>query len=346
MKKFDIFENSVLSPLIAFVFALLISCFFILISGFNPISSFALIFEGSFGSLRALSRTLIEATPLILSGLAFMVAKKATLINLGVEGQLYAGAITAAIIAVLGLPLPPVIYVVVCLLGAVLCGGLVGAFVAFLKIKFGSNEVITTMMINFIIISFLSYLANGPLRADPLNPQTAQIPNFLVLPKLLTGYQVSIGIVIAVVIALLIKWLFDKTKLGYEIRCVGLNMKAAETAGISTKKIMMVAMLISGGIAGLNGAIHVMGVSRKFIANFSPGYGFSGIAVAALGGDNPLGIIIAGIVFGALKAGSIHLSMSSKMPQEYILLIQAFVVIFVSAPLLMKEILRYKKGGK
>ncbi|MFV0551956.1 MAG: ABC transporter permease [Anaerorhabdus sp.] len=342
-------SSSVVISLVSFVLAVLVSGLIMFLCGYDPFYAYSIIFEGSFGSLKAFSNTLIQATPLILTGLAFMIAKKATMINLGVEGQLYCGALVSAIVGMTPLGLPGFLHFIVTLVAGILAGAVAGEFIGFLKVKFGSNEVITTTMTNFIIINFCDYLVNYPLKSEGAVAQTNLMLPETLLPKIIPGYQITYAIVIAIIAAFIIKFILDKTRFGYEIKVVGLNMIAGETAGIHVKKIMMLGMSLSGCLAGLAGATHVMSVGKRFISGFSPGYGFSGISVAALASDSPLGILLAGVIFGALKTGSMYLNMSSKIPTEFVSVIQALVVIFVSAPLLIKAIIglnRKSKGGK
>ena len=342
--------SPIVISLVSFVLAILVSCVIMLLCGYDPIFAYSVSIEGSLGSVRSLTNTLIQATPLIFTGLAFMVGKKATLINLGVEGQMYTGAMVAALVGMTPLPLPGILHLFLALVCGVIGGGLAGALIGFLKVRFGSNEVITTTMTNFIIVNFCDYLVNYPLKAEGAVAQTEKIVDGALLGKLIPGYQLTWAIVIAVLAALIVKFVLEKTRFGYEIRAVGLNMKAAETAGIKVGGVMMKAMLFSGALAGLCGAVHVTSVGKRFISGFSPGYGFSGISVAALASDSPLGIILAGIIFGALKTGAMYLNMMSQIPTEFVSVIQALVVIFVSAPLLIRALIgadrKPKKGGR
>lgn len=346
-RTFD--KNPLILSLVSFLLAVFVSCLIMAACGYDPFNAYSIIIEGSFGSLKAISNTLIQATPLILAGLAFMIAKKATLINLGVEGQIYAGAIVSAVVGMTNFGLPPILHLLLTIVSGVVVGGLAGSFIGFLKVHFGSNEVITTTMVNFIIINICDYLVNYPLKAEGAVAQTNPMLDSSLLPKMFGGYQLTYAIVIALLAALLIQFILTKTRFGYEIRAVGLNMKAAETAGIKVKKVMVLAMFASGALGGLAGATHVMGVGKRFISGFSPGFGFSGISVAALASDSPFGIILSGVIFGALKTGSMYLNMSSRIPTEFVSVIQALVVVFVSAPLLIKGMLglrRKAKGGK
>ena len=327
---------SILSLLIAIV----ISGVIMAVCGYNPIEAFGAILAGSFGSQRAIVQTLTQATPLIFTGLAFAFAKKASLINLGAEGQLYMGALASAAVGMLDLGLPMALHLPLAVAAGMAAGGLYAGLVGVLKVKFGSNEVIATVMLNSIATYLVDYLLNGPMLAENSSvAQTERVLETAQLPRIFQQYQLTIAILLAVAACILVKLFMDRTALGYEIRAVGLNPDAAETAGISKAKVTIVALCISGCIAGLAGASHVLGVDRRLIN------GFSGISVAALAADSPVGVIFAGIVFGALRAGTMELNRTTSIPVEFVNVIQAMVVILVAAPLLVKELKRLNPAG-
>lgn len=333
--------------IVSLVIAILISAVVLVACGQNPIEAYGAILVGAFGSLRAVAQTFTQVTPIVFTGLAFTFAKKATLINLGVEGQMYMGALGAAMVGIVDLGLPIFIHLPLAILAGAVFGAAYAAIVGFLKVRFGSNEVIATVMLNSIATLFVGFLLNGPLLSEGSSvAQTAKVLDTAKLPRIFPQYQLTIAIFVAVAACIFIKWFIDKTTLGYEIRCVGLNAKASETAGINIKKVLMVSMCISGAIAGLAGASQVLGVNHRLIAGFSPGYGFDGIAVAALAADSPIGIIFSGVVFGVLRAGAMELNRNTSIPVEFVNVIQAMVVIFVSAPLLVKGILHIKNSRK
>jgi len=225
-------------------------------------------------------------------------------------------------------------------------GGLYAGLVGVLKVKFGSNEVIATVMLNSIATYLVDYLLNGPMLAENSSvAQTERVLETAQLPRIFQQYQLTIAILLAVAACILVKLFMDRTALGYEIRAVGLNPDAAETAGISKAKVTIVALCISGCIASLARASHVLGVDRRLINGFSNDYGFSGISVAALAADSPVGVIFAGIVFGALRAGTMELNRTTSIPVEFVNVIQAMVVILVAAPLLVKELKRLNPAG-
>lgn len=339
-------NSSAIVPLVAFVVAILISAIIMLICGYNPLVAFGIIFKGSFGSFVSIQNTLIQATPLIFTGLAYMIAKKTTMINLGVEGDFYIGALTGAIVGMYDFGLPLVLHCLLVMAVAFLSGGIAGLFIGWLKVRFGSNEVITTTMMNFILTNFTAYLVNYPLKAEGAVAQTEKMVDSALLPKLFHKGQLTSAFFIAIIVAIIVYIFLEKTKKGFLIKAVGLNMKASETAGIRAGRIMLLAMFISGAVAGLAGAVQIMSVNKRFVAGFSSGYGFSGIAVAALANDSALGIILSGIVFGALKNGANYLNMSSRIPTEFVSVIQAIVVLLVSAPLLINDILNIGRKTK
>lgn len=335
--------------LTALFLALILGGVIMFICGYNPLAAYGAILQGAFGGTKAVSQTLVQATPLIFAGLAYTVAARANMINLGIEGQLYIGALGTSMFALLPLHLPPLLWIPLSLLCGMVFGGLYAGLVGFMKVRFGSNEVIATMMLNTIAVNFVEYAVNYPLKEQGKSiAQTAKFAQATWLPKIVDKTQLTIAVLIAVGACILIKLLFDRTVIGYEIKCVGQSLKASETAGIRIGRVVIVSMLISGAIAGLLGGTHVIGVDRRLIAGFSSGYGFDGIAVAALAADSPVAVIFAGIIFGALRAGSMVLNRTTGVPTEFIDVIQALIILLVAAPLLVKEILRLKqrKSGR
>lgn len=339
--------------LTALVAALILGGIIMALCGYQPFEAYGAIMQGAFGGKKAICQTLVQATPLIFAGLAYTVAKRASLINLGIEGQLYIGALGTTLIALLPLRLPAVLWIPVCLLGGMVFGGLYAGIVGFMKVKFGSNEVIATMMLNTIAINFVDYAVNYPLKEEGKTiAQTVKFSEAVWLPKLIDKTQLTVAILVAVAACILIKLFLDRTVMGYEIKCVGQNLQASETAGIRIGTVMVTAMVISGAIAGLLGGTHVLGMDRRLTAGFSSGYGFDGIAVAALAADSPVAVIFSGIIFGALRAGCMVLNRTTGIPTEFIDVIQALIILLVAAPLLVKEVLRIQdhkkavKGGR
>ncbi len=310
------------------------------ISGYKPLQVYTLIFRGAFGSWSAFLTTLTYTVPLLFSGLAFALASRASIMNLGGEGQIYVGAMTAAIVGAYVTGLPRLAHLPLSLLAAFAVAGAYGALAGFLKVRFGANEVIVTIMMNYLAQNFCSYLVAYPLQDSLGVPQTKQIMDSARLGHAFEGHYLSTALYLALA-AIVIAWfLMNKTHLGYQMKVLGCNQKAAETAGIDYRKITVVTMFLSAGVAGLCGAGQVLGTHFRFIEDFSTGFGFEGIAVAALAGNNPLMILLSGLLFGGIKSGAAQVNRVASLPMDYVMIIQAMVVVLVAAPRLIDAILK------
>jgi simple sugar transport system permease protein len=331
--------QQLLLPVGAIVLSLLVGAIFILLIGKNPITAYVALLQGAFGDIFSIGETLENTTPLILTGLAVAFAFRAKLFNIGGEGQFLMGAL-AATWAGINLPLPPVVHLIVALLVGTIVGGLWGGIAGLLKAIRGIHEVISTIMLNFIALFFVSYMVTGPMKeASALDvPQTAKVLETAQLLKILPPSRLSAGIIIALLAAGFIWWLLWKTTVGYEIRAVGLNPYAAEYAGIKPNFNMFLAMLISGGLAGLGGAIIITGLFLRYQHGFEPGYGFTAIAVSLVGGNNPPGVVMAALLFAALSQGARGMQNVAGVPQDIVLIIQALVIFFVAAPQIVRAL--------
>lgn len=328
-KAESLFKNSYY-PLIAIVMALLGGGIIISVLGFSPIDAYQALAKGSFGNMNAIGETLIKATPLIFTGLSYAVAKRCGIINLGAEGQLYIGGLTATMVGTM-IDLPMVIHLPLTLLAGFLGGAIYGMVVGFLKMRFGASELITTIMFNYIAISLVSYAVTGPMKdiAAGTNPQSKQVLESARLPLLMSGSRLHAGIFI-VILALVFYYFFMwRTTKGYQMRVIGMNATAGEYAGMNLKKNSIMAMFLAGGMAGLGGCIEVIAVLIRLLPGFSSNYGFDGIAVALLGNNSPIGIALSGILFGALRSGSGKMEMLARVPRAVIYMIQGFIILFV-----------------
>ncbi len=322
--------QKILIQIFSVVAAVFLSAIVIRLINGDPSRAFRALFLGSFGSINSISETLVKATPLILTGLSYAYAYRAGLINIGAEGQLYMGGFMAAWVGINFGSFPMIIHLPLALFAGFVGGGLWGLIVAVLKIRYGANEIITTVMLNYVAIYFISYLVTGPMIAPPgNNPESAHIASSAVLPRFISGSRVHLGIVIALLAVIVYYFFFRKLKAGYEARVVGKNMIAAKYAGIKSGKVMILVMSIAGGMGGLAGAIEILGVQERLLQGFSPGYGFDGIAVALVGANSPIGIVLGGILFGALRSGGNMMQMIARIPVSIIYLIQGFVILFV-----------------
>jgi simple sugar transport system permease protein len=330
---------------VAVLLAVLIGAVILLVSGANPFEAYAALLRGSFGTPTALGRTLEKATPLIFSGLAVAFAFKAGMFNIGAQGQLLFGAITAAFIGFSLHGLPAFIHMPLALVGGALAGGLYGVIPGALKAYRGVHEVITTIMLNYIAINITDYLADGPWKDTSPGNVVARTP--VIEPSASIGRlgPVPIGFIIAILIAFVVWWLLQKTTLGFEIRMVGLNPHASRYAGIKVARTLILTMVISAILAGIGGAIETQGVVGRYQPGFNTGLGFDGITVAMLGKTHPFGTIPAAILVGAMKAGSSEMQFASGVAKEITDVIQALILFFVAADVIIRSLLRIRAVG-
>lgn len=347
--------REILWPLIAVLAAFAVGGVIIIILGDNPINAYSLLLSSSFGSLKDIGWTLHYATPLIFTGLAVAVAFRCGLLNIGAEGQLYVAAFATAwvgikfggtVVDIFGkhedwswMSLPAVILVPLCILTAIVAGGVWGAIPGVLKAKFGSHEVINTIMLNFIGIALVSYLTqyHYKIPGDAIL-QTAPIGEAAHIPRLnefLTflppDVPLNVAFLLAVLMCFLLYVFLWRTKWGYELRAVGENPSAAEYGGISPKKQVIIAMTISGALAGMVAIGEVLGTRYNYYDAFSAEWGFLGIAVALLGRNHPLGVLIAAIFFGVLLRGEIFVdAFTPKVSKDLGWVLQAIIILFVA----------------
>ena len=335
----------ILYPAAALLLAGLFCAFLVMLSGASPFSVFGLMAKGAAGSQFALLETLTRATPLIFTGLAAAVAFRAKLWNIGGEAQLYAGAVMTAVLGTGALQLPPALMIPVLVIAAMLAGALVLSVPALLKTRFGVDEVVTTLLINFIMILFVSMLLEGILK-DPSGlgwPQSKKVIAEAALPKLIAGKRLHFGFVIALAAALSV-WIIDrKSALGFEMRAVGFNAKAARFAGIEVNKVIAKTALLSGGLAGLAGYSEVAGLKGNLTLDLSPGFGYTGIVVAMLAMLHPLGVVAAAIFVAAVFVGADAMSRSAGVP-SYIaqVMVAASLLSMVTAMMLTRFRVRWK----
>lgn len=332
-------QSPLVISLMALIFSLLLGMVVILVTGYSPLETYRAIFGVSLGTVKGFALSLSQATPLMFTGIAFALAFKVKLINTGAEGQLFIGAMSAALVGIYVQGLPPLLHVSLALLAGFLAGGILAGLVAIAKVYTGSNEIILTLMLNQIVIFFTGYLANGPLKpAGSGVGQTERIQKSAELTKLVPQTQVTTALFLVIFVAILLQIMLDKTVFGYEIKVTGQNFRAAQVAGINTSRISILTFAISGAVAGLGGAAMVLGVNYRFVEGFSPGYGFAGISIAALAAYSPLGVIPAAFLIGILRAGTITLGRTTSIPVELVDVIQVLVIIFVAAPALTQAI--------
>lgn len=319
-------------PVIGIIVGVLIGSIIIIIRGVNPIDAYKALINGAFGSLDNFTGSLVKAIPLGLTGLAVILSNTAGVFNIGAEGQLQLGAVVATFVGVNFIGHGPILTVSLCILSAALVGGLLGMIPGYLKAYKGYNEIIITMLLNYIAVLFVSYLVRGPLKEpNQTFPQSAVLGSSARLPIIVPNTQLHAGIIILLVACIIIFFVKYKTSLGFKMRAVGLNKNAADYAGTNSKKIMLLAMLLSGAIAGIAGGVEIMGVQGRLMDNFSPGYGYDAIAVALIANLNPIGMLFSAFFFGALSNGAISMQIVTGVPVYFVSIIQAFAVLFVVA---------------
>lgn len=281
-----------------------------------------------------LLRSLAKATPLLFAGLGVAISLRGGLFNIGAEGQLMMGAITAAWIGYAWQGLPLWVHLPLAMLGGVAAGAFWAGIAGCLKAWRGAHEVIVTIMLNYVAISLTHWLVTGPLRdTTSMAPATPEVLPTARLWAVEGGANFSAGFLLALLAVAAVTFLLQHTALGYEIRAVGLNPEAARAAGISVGRTMVLVMLISGGLAGLAGAVEVLGVHRRFLDAFSPGYGFDSIAVALLGNLNPAGVAASACLFGGLASGAVQMEAFTGVPRQMAGIVQALVVLAMAVRL-------------
>ncbi|MDD3612037.1 MAG: ABC transporter permease [Eubacteriales bacterium] len=324
-------------PIMALLASFLIGSVIILLtSSTSPLEAYGYMFKGAFGSTAAWQDTIIKAIPFVFTALSFSVARRCGIINLGAEGQFIMGALFSTIVAV-QLPLiadiPRFVHLPLTLIAGFLGGALYGLLVAVLKVQFGASELITTIMLNYIARYIISYAVNGPLMEPGQSsyPQSAPIPESAVLNPIVNGTRLHWGLIILVVCIIFYYFYQWKTTKGFEARIVGFNPSAGEYAGINIKAATLRSLFIAGGLAGLGGCVEMLAVQKRLMmTSFSVSYGFTGIAVALLGSLNPVGVLVAGILFGGLSAGSLSMEVVTDVRSSVALIIQAFVILFIA----------------
>ena len=348
--------GALISPtqfLLGILLALLAGALILLVFGEDPVVAYQALFKGALGSKRTIAETMLSTTPLVLGGLAVVVGFRGGLFNMGVEGQIVLGGLTAAYIGY-AVPLPPYIHLAFGLLAGALVGALWGAIPGYLKARYKAHEVITTIMLNYIAFAIGGYMVavGGPMKevgeslpASPKILATAQ------LPRLLEGTRLTGGIFIALAFAFIVWIYLFLTRQGYKLRAVGLNPEAAEYAGISPQLYTVLAMALSGALGGLAGSVEVLGVHYRFFENFSPGYGWDAIAVALLGLLHPFGVVAAAFLLGALRSGSVAMQAVAQISKDVVLVLTALIIFFTAMnqsmrPLLERRVARMGSSKK
>ncbi len=325
-------------PLLAVFSAFVVGVLVVALAGFNPAKTFAALLDGAFGSWYNFTETLVKSGPFLFTGLGVAIAFRSRSFNIGAEGQFYMGALAVSWLGVAIKGVPSIILIPILLGAAFVAGGAYGAVPGYLKARIGASEIVTTVMLNSIAVQIVSWIIKGPLQ-EPRHfyPETAEILSAAKLPVLVHGTRLHLGLLIGVLVAVAAHVFIYKTVFGYQIRAVGSGPLASEYSGIDVKRNIILAMAISGGLAGLGGAVELMGVTWKLYQNFSPGYGYSAIAVALLAKRNPLAVILTALLFGALATGANSMQRAAEVPAMLASVMQALVIFFVLAYAVYEE---------
>lgn len=343
MKKWE--QMSELKKSLAAIgIAILVGALFILLSGESPIEAYGALLKGALGSPKSIANTISKSIPLAFTGLAVALGSRCGMLNIGAEGQLHAGAMAAALTALSLSSFPAPIVLIVSIIAGIFAGMIVGGIPGFFKARLNTNEVIVAIMLNYICTLFTSWLVNGPVKSDGSTAQTEVLPEGAWLGRLIPQTQLTTALFILIAVAVLMYIFLWKTSVGYQLRAVGANPPAAGTAGIRVKTYMIMAMVLSGGLAALAGITEVFGKYHRFIEGFSPSFGFTGIAVAILGRNHPASVLLTALLFGIMDMGALRMSRVTDVSTNMVTVVQSLVILLVAAPELIKWNKKRKRG--
>lgn len=331
--------TQVVNYILILIIALLIGALVMYLSGRDPISAYAALWEGAFGNKYRFLDTLDRSAIMILAGIAGSIAHRTNIINLGLEGQLYIGAFAAAWVGFTFTNLPAIVHVPLCLLAGILGGAIWSLPVLYLKMRWKIPELVPCLMLNYIGILLTDYLIAFPFK-DPTAPMAGSpiIAESAKLPKLIQGSTINIGFIIAIVLIFGAYWFLFKTKVGYEMRMVGLNQDFAAAAGLPVKRSIILALTISGGIIGLGGALMITGFFGRFLGGFSSGYGWDGFMIAIIAQNHPFAVFPAAIFFGGLANGALTMQSITGVPQAVVAMVKGSLVMFVTVKVFVEKI--------
>jgi simple sugar transport system permease protein len=313
-------------------------------AGKSPLVTLDALYRGTIGTVAGFAESIVQATPLMLMALGLVIAFRCKVWNIGAEGQQIFGAIVVTwfVLPFLKDPMPSYVMIPAALILSLLGGGLFAAIPALMKSRLGINEVITTIMMNYVAIDALNWLVRGPFQDKSIPgsyPESPIFPPATSLPILLQQTSVTVGIIISVALCVLGYYILFKTPLGYSIRAVGLNLSAARTSGISVKRVVNSAMVLSGALAGLGGGVYILGVTHELLPEQSSGLGYTAVVVALLGNLHPLGVIFSSVFFGGLISGMSSVERALQIPRTLSLFSQGIIIVLI---LIIQVLARYE----
>lgn len=318
-------------PMGALLLAFVLAALAMLVAGVSPADGFWALFAGSLGGRQQIAETLVQTTALLFPALGIALAFRAGLFNIGAEGQLLIGGLAAGALGA-HLVAPSAVAIIALLAAGFIGGGLWGGIAGWLRARFNANEIISTLMLNFVALSVANYLVSGPLKSpSATGSETAPLPQSSWLPALIPDTRLSISLLIAIACALVLRSVLSRTVFGYELRASGAAPEAARRGGVNMARITWLALSLSGAIAGLGGATIVTGVLHRFNTQLSPGYGYTAIAVALVGDLDPLWICVAAFGFGILEAGGLAMQALADVPKDAIHVIEGIIVLVLAA---------------
>lgn len=328
--------RALLGQLIALGFALVLGAVVILLVKESPVRVFTTLLRGAFGDLNRVASTLLQTTPILISGVAACIALRGGMFNVGVEGQLFLGGFAAALVG-FAFALPPGLHMLAALLAAILAGAAWIAVPAWFRVRFNTNEVVSTILSNYVAVLLSSYFTIFLFKRPGGWSETPPILPSAYLPELFSFSRLNWGLVIGLLLAVLAAWYFRNTPSGYAVSMTGSAPRFAEYGGVDVKKRGFWVLIVSGAVGGLAGGIETLGVHHRFMEGFAPGFGFDGLIAALLANGSPLGTIATALFFGALRAGSLLLETDTNASREIITVIQAFIILSVSAQVLLRR---------
>ena len=334
-----VWAQGLIGQMLALLIALAGGAVIIWLVGESPLYVYEVLLRGALGSAENVAGSLLQATPIIVCGVAACVALRGGLFNIGVEGQLYVGGFAAAWVG-FTLNLPAGLHVVVGLGAGMLAGALWIILPAIMRARFNANEVVSTILMNYVAVLLTSYLTIAVFKRPGGWSETAPIAQTAYLPQLMDGSRVNLGLIIGLALALGLYLFLRYTGAGYAVSTMGSNPKFAAYGGVRVKRNIVAVLLTSGAIGGLAGGIETLGVHRRFMEGFAPGFGFDGVIAALLANGNPLGVVVAALFFGALRKGSLLMEVETGASREIITVIQALIILCVSAQILIR-----RRGG-
>jgi general nucleoside transport system permease protein len=321
---------------LAILLALSLGAIVILAIDESPVRVFVTLLDGAFGNRERIAGTLLQATPILVCGVAACISLRGGLFNIGIEGQLFMGGFAATWVG-FSFALPPVLHLTIALAFAVLAGAAWITIPAFFRARYNTNEVVSTILANYVAVLITSYLTINIFKRVGGLPETPPILPSAYLPKLFLFSRLNWGLVVGLALAAGAQFVFKRTSRGYAVGEMGTNPKFAEYGGIDIKRQSFFLLLVSGAVGGLAGGIEALGVHHRFMESFAPGFGFDGVIAALLANGSPIGTVGAALFFGALRSGSLLLEVDTRASREIITVIQALIILAVSAQITIRR---------